>query len=100
MLTSRRVYLRRASVTVIVCNRFNAAAPGDGDVTVVETQINPDHWHDGDEGEDDEKFTTSRVEPPQRPNLTPTTERYKKKGAYKYMTLARSSMKQNVVDKS
>lgn len=44
MLTSRLcVYLRRASVTVFIRDGFNAATPGDGDVTVVETEINPDH---------------------------------------------------------
>lgn len=94
MLTSRRVYLRRTSVTVIICDGFNAAAPCDGDVTVVETQINPDHWHD-----DDEKFTTSRVDHRNdrtwhlRQNIT-------KKKAYKYMTAARLNMKQSVVGES
>lgn len=39
------LYLRCASVTVFIGNGFNAAAPGHGDVTILETHINAYYGH-------------------------------------------------------
>lgn len=39
----KQKYSRCASVTVFIGNGFNAAAPGHGDVTALETHINTDH---------------------------------------------------------
>lgn len=37
------LYLRCASVTVVIGNGFNAAAPGHSDVTILKTHINAYH---------------------------------------------------------